>query len=166
MLPLNSPLTQPVNSLLRSALGSSEETTSDKDTQVEGGFDTQLRALLTPDANNATNEEELFAAILHQRIQSLKGDGAAEDFEVQLGKRKAALTRGDGYVNVEKAAKQALGDMVSAEHMTKEEAQMIRAEAFQAAQLDDNHDALYDGRGSEGDATIATADVETALLAA
>ncbi len=132
----------------------------------EGSFEANLRSFLPANSDGMVNEEELFAAVIRERIQSLHGEEAATQYQEFLDKQKQNHTRADGYVFVEDAANAALSDMVAAGTLSAEEAGTVKSESFKAAQLDDNHEKLYDGRGSDTDATIAVADMESALLAA
>lgn len=134
--------------------------------KTDSKFDSVLRSMLTPDSANSINEEELFAALLHERIVTTKGDEAGSAFKEALDKRKAEFTRHDGVVSVEDAANAAMKDMVTEGVVSEEEAGTISKTAFQAAQLDDNKSALFDGRGSANDPTIAVMDMEAALLRA
>lgn len=150
---------QGVSNLIRSATESSSEASS-------GGFDGYLRSILKPDSANQVNEEELFAALLQERISDLKGEDAGEQFAELFQKHSNSMARSDGYVPVESAAKAALKDMVSDGEVSADEADRIHSEAFAAAQLDSNTSALYDGRGGSNDPTVATAEIESALAAA
>ncbi|MCB0352975.1 MAG: hypothetical protein KDD64_05595 [Bdellovibrionales bacterium] len=139
---------------------------STSESSSSGDFDVYLRGLLHPGADNQVSEEALYAALLQERIQSLKGEEGGSEFQAKLAERKAELTRADGYVAVEDAANQAMMDLVEAGVLTEEEASTVKAQSFRAAQLDDNLSALYDGRGGPGDPTIAVADMESALVTA
>lgn len=129
-------------------------------------FESLLRSVLQPDKENMINEEELFASLLQERIQKLKGAEAAGKFQELIGKYKDEFRRPDGITSVEKAANAAMEALVESGALTNEEADSISLQAFDAAQLDENHGALYDGRGSAGDPTIAIQKMEAALLSA
>lgn len=131
-----------------------------------GDFDAMLKSMLSPDAANNINEEELFAALIHERVATLKGEEAAAEYQKAFESSKQANTRADGYVNVEQAANDALSGLVGQGLLTEEEAGKVRSDSFAAAQLDDKHDVLYDGRGSGDDPTIAVMEMEAALLQA
>ena len=126
-------------------------------------FSSIMEGLINTDAQNNVNEEELFSALVTERIDSLKGADAAAEFQTKLEEQCQALRRADGVVPFEQATENALQAMVDSEAITEEEASVIHAQAFEAAQLDDNHDALYDSRGSEGDITVAMMDLDSAL---
>jgi polyhydroxyalkanoate synthesis regulator phasin len=139
------------------------EEMSDSDSS---GFEGVLRSLLNPDQANNINEEELFAALLQERIENLKGADLGAKYQQLLAENKSELTRADGYTPVEDAANNALQQLVEDGDLTEEEASSIRSEAFTAAQLDDNTSALYDSLGSGEDPTIAVMDIDSALLMA
>ncbi|MCB0332558.1 MAG: hypothetical protein KDD55_03600 [Bdellovibrionales bacterium] len=142
-------------------------TTDTQDTEsTSEGFDALLRQYITASDGENVSEEELFAAIVQERIESLKGTDAAEEFGSMLEANKADMTRGDGYVPVEDAVYKTLREAVESGMLTKEEKNTIRDHSFAAAQLDDNASALYDNRGGVGDPTIAVAEMEAALLSA
>lgn len=138
----------------------------DKNTGGEGDFEKLLRGIIAPNQENKVSEEELFAGLCQERIQKLKGDETAGKFKEALDRRKTELTKADGFVPFEDAAKTALKDLRDAGVLTKEETDKVYSEAFDGAQLDGNKNALYDGRGGAGDATIAVELMESALLAA
>lgn len=139
------------------ATGSEVEVTS---------FEDFMRSAISAEQGNIVNEEELFAALIEERIASLKGEEAAGQFREALEEEKASMRRGDGYIPVEDAANAALERMTSRGVLTEPEAATVRDQSFAAAQLDDDHSVLYDGRGSGEDPTIATGELESALAAA
>jgi hypothetical protein len=128
-------------------------------------FETTLKSLIKADSANQVSEEELFAAIVQERIKNEKGDDALKEFQGLLEESKAALKKPDGFVPVEDATKLALTKFRDAGKLTAEETDNLYSQAFAAAQLDDNEDALFDNRGGQNDATIAVATLEQALLA-
>lgn len=69
-------------------------------------------------------------------------------------------------VPVEDAVKVGLKAVVEQGLLPEGEAEKINGITFRAAQLDDNLDALYDGRGGPGDTTIAKASIEEAVAKA
>lgn len=147
-----------------------EETTEQENQTTsettEGGFDVFLRAILTPDKANNVSEEELFAALIQERINTLHGDEAANEFASLFAAQKTAHRTADGYVPYEDCAKYALREMRDKGTVTSEEADKIYSESFAAAQLDGDATALFDGRGGAGDATVAVKQLEEALIAA
>lgn len=137
-----------------------------KSTESSSDFEAQLKSLLSPDSANNVNEEELYAGLIQQQIQELKGDDAASEYASLLSSSKSELTTASGYVPVEAAGNSALAAMVESGTLTEEEAMKIKSSSFKAAQLDDNLNALYDGRGSAEDPTIAVMGLEEALTKA
>jgi hypothetical protein len=127
-------------------------------------FSSTLKAFLAPDKSNKVSEEEVFAALVQERIKKTKGDSALSEFKTIFESTKKRLQRPDGYVPIEDAAKQALKEFRDSNKISKEEADSIYSQAFAGAQLDQNKDALYDNRGGANDPTIAVADMEQALL--
>jgi hypothetical protein len=125
-----------------------------------------LKGVLTPDPANKVNEEDLFSAIVQERVKNAKGDEALSKFQETLTKAKDSMRKPNGNVPVEDATKAALIQARESGLLTKEEADKIYSEAFAAAQLDDNKEVLYDGRGGANDPTIAVAAMEQALLLA
>lgn len=140
--------------------------TEDKPAEGNSGFDTVLRGMLQPDEANSINEEELFSALIAQRLGVHAGEEAAQAYQKKLEERKSALTRADGYIPVEDAANEALGSLVADGTITADIGSQVKNESFTAAQLDDNKNELFDGRGSTNDPTIAVMSMEAALIQA
>ena len=127
-------------------------------------FDNTLKGLLTPGSANKVSEEELFAALVQERLGKSKGESALKEFKDIFSACKERLKKPDGFVPVEDAAKQALMEFTAAQKISAEEADTIYSQSFAAAQLDDNKEALFDNRGGGDDPTIAVATMEQALL--
>jgi hypothetical protein len=123
-----------------------------------------LTSVLTPDSANKVNEEDLFSAIVQERVKNAKGDETLKKFQETLTQTKDSMKKPDGYVPVEDATKAALIKAREAGILSKEEVEKIYSESFAAAQLDDNKEILFDGRGGGSDPTIAVAAMEQALL--
>lgn len=139
--------------------------TAQAKTATSGGeFDATLTSLLTSDPAKKVSEEELFSALVQERIKKTKGDAALKEFQEQLTKSKQAHTRPDGFVAEEDATKDALRVFQSAGKLSQEETDVIYSQAFAAAQLDENKDVLFDSRGGPNDPTMAVASMEQALL--
>ena len=130
----------------------------------QGDFSTTLKAFLAPDKSNKVSEEELFSALVQERLKKTKGESALSEFKTLFESVKKRLQKPNGFVPVEDATKEALKEFRDAKKITKEEADAIYSQAFAGAQLDQNKDALFDGRGGPNDPTIAVADMEQALL--
>lgn len=125
-----------------------------EDTKSED-FDTVLQDLLGTDTTKEVSEEELFAALLVERITAVKGSEAGAAFKSALQTAETEMTSANGYVPYEEAARKALQEYQEAGSLTSEEADYIHAEAFEAAQLDDNANALYDSISGTNDETKA-----------
>lgn len=134
-----------------------------KPTDGGGDFASYVQALLKVEKANNVNEEELFAGLIQERLKNLFGDEAANKYKEALDEEVTTKTRADGYIFWEDAAKNALRSIRDGGVISKEDADKVYSEAFDAAQLDDNLDALYDGRGSDSDATIAFLEINQAL---
>ncbi len=155
-----------VSQAVQGVAGAAQGLMRSASSQQGSNFAETLRSFLPAQAKNKVNEEELFASLLHERISTVKGQAAADRYSELLNSYQESMRHADGYVPVEKAAKTALNDLEAEGMLTAEERSNIFDAAFASAQLDDNLSALYDGRGSAGDSTIAEADIETALAAA
>lgn len=173
--PLGIDVSQVVSSTLGSALAGAATTASGveapitetkTDTKSEdkpSEFESLLRTFVSPEKANEVNEEELFSGLVQERIKTLKGEEAGTKFKELLD---AKVQANQGYLSWEEVTKAALKEAQTSGLLTEEETTKIYSEAFAAAQLDGNADALYDGRGSESDATIALMEFSQALTAA
>jgi len=132
---------------------------------LEGDFASFMKSLLGEDPAKSVNEEELFAAIIEERLEA-KNSEAASFYRERKDALMTEMARADGYVPVEDVAKKALMQTADKGLITEDERAEVYAESFRSAQLDDNLSALYDGRGSANDPTVATAGLEAALLGA
>lgn len=139
-------------------------TPQSKPAATGGEFDQTLKAFIAPNEGNKVSEEELFSALVQERIKKAQGDGALGEFTTALDSCKSRMRKADGYVPIEEATKQALIEFREAKKISQEEADKIYSESFAAAQLDENKEALFDGRGGANDPTIAVATMEQALL--
>jgi hypothetical protein len=127
---------------------------------------TRIGEMLQADAEGLVNEEELFAAVVDARLEIRLGPEASAAFREALTEALSNLARPDGYAPVEEAVIHALRSLVQSGVIDAETAQRVYSEAFVAAQLDENSDTLFDGRGSANDNTVATAPIDRALDAA
>ncbi len=135
---------------------------STKATSTE--FDTTLKSLIRPDGANKVSEEDLFSALVQERIKKEKGDDTLKEFQTMLQQKQDAMKKPDGYVPVEDATKAALIQLRDSGKLTEVEADTLYSKAFAGAQLDDNKEALFDNRGGAEDSSIAVATLEQALL--
>jgi len=147
--------------LNQAVTGNSTDTISTQDTaQSSSAFDALLTKIIAPSGQGEVNEEELFAGLIQERIVKLKGNEAGDSYANKLASTKAS----NG--SLEEAARGALKELIADGTLTGDEASIIHAQAFKAAQLDDNADTLFDSRGGPNDPTIAVAQLEAALLSA
>jgi hypothetical protein len=142
--------------------GTDAKTTGPSTTAATGDFAARMLKFLGKSAGATVNEEELFAGLIQDRLEKINGE-AAEFYATEKAKLMVSMARSDGYIPLEDVAKEALKAAVAAGKVEDSAAENVNAEAFAAAQLDDNSEALYDGRGSGSDPTIATAGLESAL---
>lgn len=140
------------------------KTEGSEEKKGESSFDSVLKSILRPDQANQVSEEALFASIVQERIASLKGDEVGTSFSAMIDKHKSALAKPDGYIPLEDAAKGALKELRSGGKITAEEADKIYSQAFAAAQLDSNTEALFDDRGGGSDTTVAVSAVDAAIV--
>ena len=75
---------------------------------VSGSFQATLNEMLSPDSHEQVNEEQLFAALINERLTSMKGAEAAEEFEERYQLQQKEFERADGYIFLENAAREAL----------------------------------------------------------
>ena len=122
-------------------------------------FEDILSYFLPAGTDQEINEEQLFSAIIAERVENLKGSEGLASYQESLEKHLSAMEYANGYVPVEDASRAALNDLIEQGVLSLDEAESIHAQSFQAAQLDDNHNALYDSLGS----TMAVTMVELAL---
>jgi hypothetical protein len=108
------------------------------------------------------NEEQLFAAVLQQRLNETNPD-AATYYSDQKNSLAVSMARPNGMVSMEDVAKAALRATVDAGRVTKDAGEKALGEAFALSQLDSNKEALYDGFGGPGDPTRAVAPLQDAL---
>lgn len=142
------------------------ESTGTTPTNPEGEFEVYLRGILSPGPSNKVSEEELFAALVQQRVETEKGSAGVEAYNSAFKSHSSASSKPDGFFSHEEAASEALNDLVATGALTENEADKIYSEAFAAAQLDSNTDTLWDSRGGSNDPSIAIDTMESALAAA
>lgn len=137
---------------------------AEKTASSSAGFEATLKSFLKSGPAEKVSEEELFSALIGERLSSVKGSDVATKYQQALDKAIETTRAPDGYVLYEKAAGIALKDLTASGDLTEEEASGILSQSFKAAQLDSNTEALYDSRGGEGDPTIAVETMEIALM--
>jgi hypothetical protein len=145
-------------------------TTEAGGTASTSDFSAFLAKSLGKSGSDTTNEESLFASLVHQGIADRKETSSLEKFEARMEKHTRILERKAGYTSDEKAAKFALRDLVRGKMISKEEATKLYSKAFAGAQLDSDANSLSDGVGGNGaEASAKVVDVmkslETKMLA-
>lgn len=156
-------ITQDIKKELSNPIVKPDNKAADKSSQSTD-FDKTLKAFITPDGANKVSEEDLFSALVQERIKKEKGDDALKAFQEMLKTSKESMRKPDGFIPMEDATKDALLKFQAAGKLTVDEANKIYSQAFDGAQLDANTEALYDGRGGKNDPTIAVATMEQALM--
>ena len=152
----------PVGEVSGNGLLSSQLTSDNTQSGVSNSFQDILDQMLSADNEGQVNEEQVFAALINERLTSLKGSEAAEEFETRYQTQQKEFQRADGYIFLEDAARAALESMSDDGILTLEEAETVHGQAFQGAQLDGDKNALYDSFGS----TMAVAMIEMAIQSA
>lgn len=146
------------------AVTASERSTTS--TAPSDDFLETLKGFLGNGSANEISEEDLFAAVVKNKIKESKGEEALAEFQEFVDNATNELRRPDGFVSHEDVTKAALKECREAELLTSEETDSIYSESFAAAQLDGNKEALFDDRGGETDSTKAVSAMEAALLGA
>lgn len=123
-------------------------------------FDKMLRQKMQGTSGGEVSEEDLFAALINERISATKGEEAEKAFDTALTSAKSS------HRSIEDAAKAALKQLRDTKVLSSEEADQIYSASFAAAQLDTNKEALFDSIGGANDPTKAVANIEAALLGA
>lgn len=134
-------------------------TTSTADAASSSEFDALLADSLGLAGDTQVNEEELFAAIIGQKL-SEESEEANVFYQDKIKEFSVSMARSDGYIPLEDVAKEALKATVDAGMVAEDKAEMINATAFAAAQLDEDKDCLFDGRGE----TCALGSMEEAMF--
>jgi hypothetical protein len=126
---------------------------------VPSSFSTILGNLLPSNQKEKINEEQLFAALIEERLTTLKGAENAKAYHQLFTSYQESMVYAKGSPKTEEAARAALSDLVTKGTLTTEEAEKIHAQAFRAAQIDGNSKSLYDSFGD----TMAVTMVNLAL---
>lgn len=137
-----------------------ESTTSEA---PKSDFAALLSKSLGKNDQEMVNEEELYSSIIEQLLVKDKTE-AAEAYKSAKETLKAQFTRPDGYTYLEELSRAALNEVVKLGKLTAEEGDLVNGQAFAAAQLDGNQEALYDSNGSENDPTKAIAKMSEAMF--
>jgi len=158
-------VTQTDTSLTPKAAENAQDGSAPDANAVQDEFSSFMNQVLRIGSDGQVNEEDLFAAIIEQRLQAQR-DEAAAHYRQKKDELMVSKRRGDGYIPVEEVANEALRSTADEGLIDATTAEQVKGAAFAAAQLDDNHNTLFDSRGSGSDPTIAVASLEQALLSA
>lgn len=143
--------------------GASEGTSA---SGVEQDFAAYMRKIYSVTYESGKlNEEELFAGLIEQRLSEVNAE-AATAYGAAKADLAVSMARPNGNVPWEVVAKAALKKIVADGKIEESAAEVVHAEAFRAAQLDEQLDAVYDGISGLNDPTAAVASMEDALLKA
>ena len=130
------------------------------DAKTEKKTETKLSNLLSADKNGNINEEQLQSAIVQYLLEKkgkLKGKKLGDAYLQELTKSLASGKPLEG------AVKAALKALVDKGLISEAQAEEINGISFNAAQLDNNLEALYDLKSSANDSTIAVMEIEKAV---
>ncbi len=158
------PGTQLIKKSEESVATTPEVTPATTETQ-KSEFETMLAGILQPREGGVVSEEDLFAAVLEQKVTQ-ESKEAGDLFKAKREEYLVSMRRPSGFVPMEDMAKAILQDVVAEGKLTTEVAERIHGESFRAAQLDDNMDALYDHLGGPDDVTMAVASLDDAITLA
>ena len=125
-------------------------------------FGSILSRTLAPDAQGNIHEEQMQNAITYFLLNSKDtklGVAYLEAFNKYIGS-------GNPPMSAEDTVKASLKDMVKEGILKKEDAEKINGISFRAAQLDNNTNELFDGKGSNNDPTVAIMPMEQAITKA
>ena len=135
-------------------------------TATTSAFDSEMQKLISPNGAGEVSEENLFGAVIYDRLNKSKGADAAKAYATAYEANKASMAKPNGYVPLEDAAKEALRSLVSGGTLTAEEGDKVYSDSFAASQLDSNTSVLFDDMGGGNDPTKAVESLEKALLLA
>lgn len=146
-------------SVLRDAELPKVETVEEKPRKATD-FEKRLGEFLGKTGKSEVNEEELFAAVASERVRALKGKKASKHFDKIMNQTIEGFQGSD--LNFEQLTKFSLNQLVGARRISHDDANIIYSQAFAAAQLDFNENALYGERGN----ARAVAEVSSAIAKA
>lgn len=122
--------------------------------------ETKLSNLLSADKNGNINEEQLQSAIIQYLLDKKGKKQGSKLGKTYLQELTKSLASGKP---LEDAVKVALKALVKKGLITNGEAEEINGISFDAAQLDNNLEALYDSKSSVNDSTAAVMEIEKAV---
>jgi hypothetical protein len=108
-------------------------------------------------ASAKVNEEQLYGAVVSQRLLAEKGLDAQTEFNLAFKINMSEPVPGRSYSSAEYATNQALRELRKGGLLTRDEVLAIRMKAFDSAQLDNDFTKLWDSIGGKpNDKTVAT----------
>lgn len=122
-----------------------------------------IAQFLLANTGDKVNEEQLFAAILQDRLTKHVSKEAASEFRTTIESVLKAASEGKKHIQVEDAAVKALDSLVAKKTISQEVRNKVYAEAFRAAQLDNEHNYIWDSKGGDKDNTVAVEEKAKAL---
>lgn len=142
-----------------------EVTKADADGNASRSLRRTLKETFGKTLRDNVSEEELFVAVLKEKMQGTQGEFASRQFNRILS-NNIENAKKSGKVSYEEVGNASVKALIDAQLISKEDARALKREAFNAAQLDDNKSLLYDGKGSGIDPTISVAPVRKAVFLA
>ena len=126
------------------------------------GIAETIKRVLTPDGTGRIHEEELQYAIVVHLLEANKS-GTGDEFAKLFD---AAIAAGLPPIGTEDCVKKTLGRLVTAGEIDLHTAEQINGASFEAAQLDNYKNLLFDGTAGPNDATTAVMGIDEAAAAA
>ncbi len=133
--------------------------TKAQDIQPASALSESLQETLGVKENGEIDEEQFQHGLTKHILDDINPEAAKEYLAAFSKARESGQA-------VEDAVKTALQEVVQGGLLSAEDAEKINGVTFRAAQLDDNLEALYDGRGGENDPTVAKASLQEAIAKA
>ena len=126
------------------APSSPDGVTNDGDLAIKEDFVASMGEILNRGKGQTVHEERLQYGLAAYILGEDVGVEAKEAFTAAFKRLRKKGTANAG----ENAVKDALKSLVADGTITQSQAEKVNGLSFKAAQLDDNHEMLYDGRGS------------------
>lgn len=147
---------------MRSLTTFSEPAATDADNTASRALRRTLKNTFGKGVRDPVSEEELFVAVLKEKMGGTQSEFASRQFNRILSSNIQKAQK-SGRVSYEEIGHASMKALIDAQLISKEDARALKREAFNAAQLDDNKQLLYDGKGTAADPTISVAPVRKAV---
>jgi C-terminal processing protease CtpA/Prc len=133
--------------------------------QEVSAFEKNLRQILPRRSDKSVSEEELFSALIANRLSNVVDPSIASKYQQRLKEinREAKKSSADREFSYEKTALKALKEISRSEGLSAEQSNNVYSQAFTAANLDDIKDSLYDHKAGKADPTQANASFDKAI---